>query len=176
MREAVAFLLLACACGAATWSGRSADARRRTADEDAVAAPGSDPLRAGSAADGTHPHDPAFASLEARAAALAPGMRQAAERESGGERTELVRAAGNDTCVRVAFEATAPVLARLLDADGTLLCETRVPTRRGGARRAWSRVRAQERLGQRHRRRQRRPHPLNAGPAQAPCAWEDRQP
>ncbi len=131
MREAVAFLLLACACGAATWSGRSADARRRTADEDGVAAPGSDPLRTGSAADGTHPPDPAFASLEARAAALAPGMRRAAERESGGERTELVRAAGNDTCVRVAFEATAPVLARLLDADGTLLCETRVPSAAG---------------------------------------------
>ena len=29
VREAVAFLLLACACGAATWSGRSSDARRR---------------------------------------------------------------------------------------------------------------------------------------------------
>jgi hypothetical protein len=131
VREAVAFLLLACACGAATWSGRSADARRRTSDEDGVAAPGSDPLRAGSAADGAHPPDPAFAPLEARAAALAPGMRQAAERESGGERTELVRAAGNDTCVRVAFEATAPVLAKLLDADGTLLCETRVPSAAG---------------------------------------------
>lgn len=75
--------------------------------------------------------DPAFASLEAHAGLLAPGMRQAAERENGGERAELVRAAGKDTCVRVAFEAAAPVLARLLDAEGTVLYETRSPATTG---------------------------------------------
>ena len=64
-------------------------------------------------------------------ASLAPGMRQAAERENGGERVELVRAAGKDTCVRVAFEAAAPVLARLLDAEGTVLYETRSPATTG---------------------------------------------
>ncbi len=132
MRETIAFLLLACACGAATWSGRSSDARRRPTDEEELA------TRAGAAgppgavpADGIREPDGAFASLESRAASLAPGMRQAAERESGGERTELVRAADKDTCVRVAFEATAPVVARLLDADGAVLCETHSPAAAG---------------------------------------------
>jgi hypothetical protein len=58
-------------------------------------------------------------------------MRLAAERETRGERIELVRAAGRDTCVRVAFDATAPVLARLLDADGTVLSETKAPASTG---------------------------------------------
>jgi hypothetical protein len=58
-------------------------------------------------------------------------MRRAAERESGGERVELVRAAGKDTCVRVAFESAEPVLARLLGADGTVLYEARVATTAG---------------------------------------------
>ena len=44
---------------------------------------------------------------------------------------ELVRAGGRDTCVRVAFEAAAPVLARLLGADGTVLCETHSPATAG---------------------------------------------
>lgn len=132
MREAVAFLLLACACGAATWSGRASDVHRHLQDEDGPATPGNDPAHPWAAADGgSWDPDRGFASLEARAASLAPGMRQAAERENGGERTELVRAAGKDTCVRVAFEATAPVLARLLDDEGTVLCETRSPVTSG---------------------------------------------
>jgi hypothetical protein len=129
VREAIAFLLLACACGAATLSGRSSDAHKRSLDEDGPAGPGGGELARPGTADGGPA--PGFASLEARAASLAPGMRQAAERESAGERTELVRAAGKDTCVRVAFEAAAPVLARLVDADGTVLCETRSPATGG---------------------------------------------
>jgi hypothetical protein len=131
VREAIAFLLLACACGAATWSGRSSDARRRAIDEEGPPTRAGDPLPGALPADGIREPDGAFATLEARAASLAPGMRQAAERESTGERTELVRAAEKDTCVRVAFEATAPVLARLLDADGSVLCETHSPAAAG---------------------------------------------
>jgi hypothetical protein len=128
VREAIAFLLLACACGAATWSGRSSDARKVELD-DGRSGPGSDPTRDG--AEGAHEPGGGFVSLEALAPSMAPGMRRAAERESGGERIELVHAAGKDTCVRVAFEATAPVLARLLGADGTVLYEMRSPTTAG---------------------------------------------
>jgi hypothetical protein len=124
VREAIAFLLLACACGAATWSGRSSDARKRALLDDEAAA-------AGSGVTGRGPNagarigepDRGYASLEALGPSLAPGMRRAAERESGGERVELVRAAGKDTCVRVAFESAEPVLARLLGADGSVLYE-----------------------------------------------------
>jgi hypothetical protein len=128
VREAIAFLLLACACGAATWSGRSSDARKVELD-DGRSGPGGDPTR--DSAEGAHEPGGGFVSLEALAPSMAPGMRRAAERESGGERIELVHAAGKDTCVRVAFEATAPVLARLLGADGTVLYEMRSPTTAG---------------------------------------------
>jgi hypothetical protein len=122
VREAVAFLLLACACGAA-WTGKPT-AHTRPASAEGPDSPGD--LAPGSPDGGG-----GFANLEALAPSLAPGMRQAAERESRGERVELVRAAGRDTCVRVAFEATAPIQARLLDADGTVLCETRSPSTSG---------------------------------------------
>jgi hypothetical protein len=123
VREAIAFLLLACACGAASWSGRASDAHKAQLDDEGLAA-GGEPSRG--VADAV-----AFVSLEALTPTLAPGMRRAAERESGGERVELVRAAGKDTCVRVAFEASAPVLARLLSADGTVLSETRAAAASG---------------------------------------------
>ena len=128
MREAVAFLLLACACGAATWSGRSSDARKPPDDEDPAS---SGSARRGANGDGPREPDRGFASLEALASSLAPGMRQATERESAGERMELVRAGERDTCVRVAFEAAGPVVARLLGADGTVLGETHAPATAG---------------------------------------------
>ena len=131
MREAIAFLLLACACGAATWSGRASDARKAQLDDERSSR-GSDATRDGTnGPEGAHEPGGGFASLEALAPSLAPGMRRAAERESGGERIELVHAAGKDTCVRVAFEATTPVLARLLGADGTVLYEMRGATPTG---------------------------------------------
>jgi hypothetical protein len=125
VREAIAFLLLACACGA-VWSGKP-DPRKRPASEEGPDAPGSDLVPG--AADGGR--EAGFASLEALAPSLAPGMRRAVERESRGERVELVQAAGRDTCVRVAFEATGPIQVRLLDADGMVLSETRSPTTSG---------------------------------------------
>jgi len=115
VREAVAFLLLACACGAATVKGRADDAQRLRRDSRADAADGG-----GGASGGG---DRSFVSLEGRATVVAPGLHQAAERETGGERVELVRAASHDACVRVAFESSSPVTARLLDADGGVLAE-----------------------------------------------------
>jgi hypothetical protein len=126
VREAIAFLLLACACGAATWSGRSSDTRKAQLDDDG-SAPESEP----NGAEGPRQTDGGFVSLEALAPSVAPGMRRAAVKESAGERIELVRAAGKDTCVRVAFEATAPVLARLLGADGTVLYEMHLASASG---------------------------------------------
>jgi hypothetical protein len=114
VREAIAFLLLACACGAATWSPRAAS----PAGADDVNGAGSadpavtDPVLTGG-----------FATLEARAASLAPGMRLAAERESSGERIELLRAGDKDTCARVAFEASEAVIAKLVDSSGLPLAE-----------------------------------------------------
>jgi hypothetical protein len=111
VREAVAFLLLACACGAATVRGRAQDVRRAG---EAGARPD----------DASGPADRSFAPLEARGPLLAPGLKQAAERETHGERVELVRAADADVCARVAFQASAPVQARLLDGDGGVLAQT----------------------------------------------------
>lgn len=126
MREAIAFLLLACACGAATWSGRSSDGRKAQLGDD-ESTQGSEP----NGSERSHEADAAFASLEALAPSLAPGMRRAAERESFGDRVELVRAASKDTCVRVAFESATPVVARLLGTDGTVLYETHQPSTSG---------------------------------------------
>jgi hypothetical protein len=121
VREVFAFFLLACACGAASWSGRAADGQptsRPLEDDDGSLSASAPAPRLPPA-----PPDPGFAALEARAAELAPGMRQAAEKRSHGERVELVQAASRDACVRVAFEADAPVHARLVAGDGSLLFE-----------------------------------------------------
>jgi hypothetical protein len=62
---------------------------------------------------------------------LAPGMRAIAERETAGESVELVRAEGHDQCVRVAFEATSPVVAKLTDAKGIALASSSSPASTG---------------------------------------------
>lgn len=51
-------------------------------------------------------------------------MQLAATRESGPENVELVRAAEQDLCVRVAFEASEPVVASLLDTRGAALASS----------------------------------------------------
>jgi hypothetical protein len=58
-------------------------------------------------------------------------MRLTAERENTGERVELVRASDKDTCARVAFEASAPVIAKLLDSEGLPLAEMRTAATEG---------------------------------------------
>jgi hypothetical protein len=131
VRETLAFVLLACACGAAMGEGRARGPQKSQASEDApdLAADASDRSPDG-ASDRDRPGQPdrGFSSLEAAAPSLAPGMRQAVERESrAGDRVELLRSAAVDTCVRVAFEGPGPVLARLTDSTGATLAETRAP-------------------------------------------------
>ncbi len=140
MRETIAFLLLACACGAAAWSERPNDAagKQREAEEAESSvkerapdeAPAAEP-RIPRGDPGARPDPGGFLSLEARAPSLAPGMRLAAEREGAGERTELVRAAEKDTCARVAFEASAPVIAKLFDGQGGVLAQSSAPQTEG---------------------------------------------
>jgi hypothetical protein len=133
VREAVAFLLLACACGAATLKGRAEDVRRDGEDRrsEAASSPVGGPARDVASVQTAAGWDRGFVTLEGRASVLAPGLRQAAERESAGEPTELVRAAVRDACVRVAFESGGPVTARLIDDDGGVLAETKAPALEG---------------------------------------------
>lgn len=76
--------------------------------------------------------DPSFAALASRSASLAPGMREVARLESAGDTVEIARAEGRDACVRVAFEASAPVVAKLLDSEGNVLASSEEPAA-GGA-------------------------------------------
>jgi|SRR5579884_621240 len=112
MRKATPFILLACACGAAMHGSPPGGA----AAPQPAARAGSGGGDAGPAAG--------FDAILARGASVAPGMRERARKESAGDRVELVRAEGRDVCVRVAFEATAPVLAKLVDAAGGALAAT----------------------------------------------------
>ena len=104
MREAIAFLLLACACGAATWSGgRTRRAHRGPAGQQARRIRATRPRRIrrrGRDSQG------GFASLEALAAVA--GARHASggrTRERAASASSSCEPAGRDTCVRVAFEA-----------------------------------------------------------------------
>jgi hypothetical protein len=63
----------------------------------------------------------AFDAMATRAAPLVPGMREVARVEGGAETVDLVRAEGRDVCVRVAYEATGAVLAKLVDRTGGVL-------------------------------------------------------
>jgi len=113
VREAAAFVALACACGMAVRATPAgAPAVRSEVDAPPPAADSGTPAR--------------FDSIVARGPSIAPGMREVARRESFGERVEIVRAEQRDTCVRVAFEAVAPVTARLVDGTGTVLATTSV--------------------------------------------------
>jgi hypothetical protein len=134
VREAIAFLLLACACGAATWRPAGGSATRPLPDEpgrESPSAEGAGSARAPSSPAHGPGTDQGFAALEARAASLAPGMRLTAERENSGDRIELVRASEKDTCARVAFEASAPVVAKLLDSAGLPLAEMQAAATEG---------------------------------------------
>jgi hypothetical protein len=48
-------------------------------------------------------------------------MHVIATRETGGEAVEMARAEDADLCVRVAFDASAPVVATLTDSSGSTL-------------------------------------------------------
>jgi hypothetical protein len=76
--------------------------------------------------------DPTLDALAARAASLAPGMREEVRIESPGAPlpVPLLRADKADACARVAFAAASAGRAWLEDAKGAVLAET---TGRSGA-------------------------------------------
>jgi hypothetical protein len=129
VREIVPFVLLVCACGAAV---------TRTSEPTQPAAP--PPSSAPPVAGASSAPDPAalaaFEALAAQGSTLAPGMREAARREGGADPVALVSAEGRDTCLRVAFAASVPVKARLVDAAGNVLAASGDPATDGvlGAR------------------------------------------
>ncbi|HZU85737.1 MAG TPA: hypothetical protein VE987_22575 [Polyangiaceae bacterium] len=113
MRELVPFALLAIASGAVVHDPMGC-ARGAPAARSAPAA----------ASAASTPSSAPFETLVARRAAVAPGMREVARKESAGDKIEIAPASGRDTCVRVAFEADAPVVAKLVDGEGNVLAST----------------------------------------------------
>jgi hypothetical protein len=112
VREAAAFALLGCACGAALH--RAPPPPRDAEVEPPAGTPAaSSPLSPETAA--------AFEALAVRGRAASPGMREVARKETAGERVDLARAEGRDVCVRVVFESNAPVVAKLVDGAGNVL-------------------------------------------------------
>jgi len=118
VRELGPFVLLLCACGAAV-------------REPPSPAPPTAPA-AVTSADAAVPDTLAsFDTLAARGASLAPGMREAARKEGADAAVDLVKADTRDACVRVAFVATAPVTAKLVDHAGNVLAASDAPATDG---------------------------------------------
>jgi hypothetical protein len=106
VREVLPFVLLACACGAAV-----------TAPAPAAPLPASAPIVATPV-----PAPPeSFDDLVALGPTLAPGMREIARKTSTDETVELVHADSGDACLRAAFAASAPIVAKLVDQGGEVL-------------------------------------------------------
>jgi hypothetical protein len=120
VREAAAFALLACACGVTL---HRADPQRAAPQPEPTATAASTVLPPEATA--------AFDALATRGRAAAPGMREVARKETAGERVDLVRAETRDLCVRVAFESTAPVVAKLVDGAGNVLVANATATTEG---------------------------------------------
>jgi hypothetical protein len=73
----------------------------------------------------------AFEAIAARGASLAPGMREASRKEGASDAVDLVKADTHDACVRVAFAATAPITAKLVDHAGGVLAASDAPATDG---------------------------------------------
>jgi hypothetical protein len=123
VREILSLALLAFACGTAM---REPAAGTRGAPPTRTATLGHPPRTAQSAEAAE-----AFATLAARGAVVAPGMREVTRAESRGGAVEVARAGGRDACVRVAFTASSPVVAKLMDGDGNVLAMSDAPTMDG---------------------------------------------
>jgi hypothetical protein len=109
----VPFLLLVCACGAAV--------------REPPPSPVPTPAAVASVDPGAAETLAAFDTLAARGPTLAPGMREVARKESTTDAVELVKADARDACVRVAFDATTPVSAKLVDHAGNVLAASESP-------------------------------------------------
>jgi hypothetical protein len=58
-------------------------------------------------------------------------MREVARMLTTGDKVEIAHAEGRDACVRVAFEASSPVVAKLVDAQGNVLASSEAPATGG---------------------------------------------
>jgi hypothetical protein len=113
VRELAPFVVLVCACGAAV------------RESGAVPLPSAAQPSATSVVRAFPPDTvAAFDALAARASSLATGMREVTRRETGTDAVDLTTPEARDTCVRVAFQATAPVTVKLTDEGGNLLATT----------------------------------------------------
>jgi hypothetical protein len=112
VRELVPFVLLACACGAAV---------RQPATQPTPALPQPSAAPAPDASAVSAESRAVFDALAARGPSVAPGMREVTRKEGGADAVDLVKADARDTCVRAAYEASAPVTARLVDQAGHVL-------------------------------------------------------
>jgi hypothetical protein len=117
VREAVPFVLLVCACGAAV--------------TELPASPPPAPATAAASAASAPAASESFDDLVAKAPSLAPGMHEASRKSGGNEGIELWRAEQGDACLRVAFASTVPVTARLLLQGGDLLAAASEPATDG---------------------------------------------
>jgi hypothetical protein len=113
VREVLPFVLLACACGAAV----TAPAAPLPSSASSAA---SAPVVAAAA---SAPPD-SYEDLVALAPMLAPGMREIARKASADETIDLLHADSGDACLRVAFSAPAPIVAKLVDQGGEVLATT----------------------------------------------------
>jgi hypothetical protein len=121
LKSIAAFVLLACACGAAVQAEAPAPAR------------GTNTVPMASASNAAPTVGPeSFDDLAARAASLAPGMREVARKVGGAsEPVDLARADARDTCVRVTFQSSTAIVAKLVDETGTVLATTAQPATDG---------------------------------------------
>ena len=119
MRELAPFVLLVCACGAAV------------REPPPSALPPSSPAVVTSSDPGIPDTVAAFDTIAARGPSLAPGMHEAARKEGGPDAVDLVKADTHDACVRVAFAASAPVTAKLVDHAGNVLATSETPATAG---------------------------------------------
>jgi hypothetical protein len=62
---------------------------------------------------------------------VAQGMREVARKENTGDKVQIAQAGGHDACVRVVFEASSPVVAKLVDGEGNVLASSDSPATDG---------------------------------------------
>ena len=122
MRESVPFVLLACACSAAVTA------------RPALPAPGAStpPEQPAAGAASTMPGE-SWDALASLGSSVAQGMHEVARKSGagGGDPVELLRAEAHDACLRVAFEADAPLVPKLVDGNGQVLAAIAVPSMHG---------------------------------------------
>jgi len=123
LREALPIFVLACACGASLGTAPAAPPPLAASASKPAVVVGDEDDPADLGARGE--------ALRARGAAIAAGMRLAAQRRSTDAETDLLRADSRDECVRVAYDADEPIAARLTNARGDVLAHTEAPASSG---------------------------------------------